>query len=837
MADALQLIRENQEKHARGKGATHLDLGNCGLTELPDVLFECVWLEELILSNVWEEYDFEKKKWQTKESQNKGSKNNIKNLPHTISKLLRLKKLVVAGRLGNDEWDLFDLSPLKELQNLRILDFTSTQVSNLLPLEGLKNLQLLDVSFTQVSDLLPLKNLKKLKLLDINSTGVSDLSPLKDLHDIKLLSLSDTQVNDLSPVLSLIKKGIKVKWEQYSGDIRVKNCPLIAPPPNIIQQGNEAILNYFAELKKGGEAKGLEAKVIFIGEGQSGKTSLRTRLLKGEKAALPEPDKRTRGLEVEIEPLMVYLRGGEQMRLNIFDFGGQTHYKPLHQFFYSHRSLYVLVTRNGDDSNEFDFWFDTAQLFGGGSPVLVVNNLFGDVQSGFNRSKFARFDAIIKDSLNANLLTSDGLPAVRKRIEQLAEDLPLVHQTIPKTWANVRRDLEKLRSKNIIRLEEYLDICTKTENGEMDRERALHCSAYLHDIGVCLHYQTFPSLRRYLIVKNEWATEAVYRVMDDPEVNKAHGKFGLDDLARIWKPTQEDLERGEDFRYEDYQMELLELMREFKLCYPLRLNAREFVTPHLLPTKQEGAQKWLPDNDLQFEVEYDFMPPGLFSRFVVSRYEDIAGENRDLVWRDEVFFQWDNATANVSLPSRAGKKAIVFKVQGSDPEERKLMLTSLLRDLKKLHAETPGIAAEERIPCICQKCSASEEKQFFEHSILKDFLKEGDDAIQCQKSRKMVSVSALLGNVFSNASDRAARSHPVTDDALDKTLIRNLLKTDNLEDALALLEQHAPDDCVMLQANIARIRRSFGQGLASQEDEGKIRQLTVKAVLDWLNKR
>ena len=43
---ALKLIQE-----AKDKRLTRLDLGNCGLTELPDELFELVWLEELILSN------------------------------------------------------------------------------------------------------------------------------------------------------------------------------------------------------------------------------------------------------------------------------------------------------------------------------------------------------------------------------------------------------------------------------------------------------------------------------------------------------------------------------------------------------------------------------------------------------------------------------------------------------------------------------------------------------------------------------------------------------------------------------------------------------------------
>ena len=35
---ALKLIQKAKETRA-----THLDLGNCGLTELPDALFELVW--------------------------------------------------------------------------------------------------------------------------------------------------------------------------------------------------------------------------------------------------------------------------------------------------------------------------------------------------------------------------------------------------------------------------------------------------------------------------------------------------------------------------------------------------------------------------------------------------------------------------------------------------------------------------------------------------------------------------------------------------------------------------------------------------------------------------
>ena len=48
---ALKRIAENKAKHARGEDARMLDLGNCGLTEVPEEVGELVWLEELNLSN------------------------------------------------------------------------------------------------------------------------------------------------------------------------------------------------------------------------------------------------------------------------------------------------------------------------------------------------------------------------------------------------------------------------------------------------------------------------------------------------------------------------------------------------------------------------------------------------------------------------------------------------------------------------------------------------------------------------------------------------------------------------------------------------------------------
>ena len=69
---ALKLIKEAKEKRL-----TRLDLGNCGLTELPDELFELVWLEELNLSGKTTFFNYELNELCVTITQNTGIENKI----------------------------------------------------------------------------------------------------------------------------------------------------------------------------------------------------------------------------------------------------------------------------------------------------------------------------------------------------------------------------------------------------------------------------------------------------------------------------------------------------------------------------------------------------------------------------------------------------------------------------------------------------------------------------------------------------------------------------------------------------------------------------------------
>jgi internalin A len=71
--------------------------------------------------------------------------------------------------------NITDISPLRNLVNLRELDLSENEISNLTPLENLVNLEKLNLCYNNIIDISPLENLINLKELDLvmNPASVS----------------------------------------------------------------------------------------------------------------------------------------------------------------------------------------------------------------------------------------------------------------------------------------------------------------------------------------------------------------------------------------------------------------------------------------------------------------------------------------------------------------------------------------------------------------------------------------------------------------------------------------------------------------------------------------
>jgi internalin A len=782
---ALKLIAENKAKHARGEDARVLDLANCGLTEVPEEVGELVWLEELNFTKIW--YERHENKWQLRSTMNNGAKNKISILPAFINRLSCLSKLVISDN------PIEDLSSISSLINIKEFGCSRSRVSNLSPIS----------------------NLKKLEVLVCHSTLVNDLSPLTNLPNLQHLRCMRNKISDLSPLLPFIRNGIQVQWKAYDDGICVEHCSFYNPPVEIIKQGNAAILRYFDDLEAQGTDQIYEAKLLLIGEGGAGKTTL-CRKLFDPNAELPQEKERTKG--IDIHPLHFGIPGkpDKQFRLNIWDFAGQGKYQSAHSFFYTHRSLYVLVddtrTLNENDAYRtlYNNWLQTAELFGGKSPVLVLHNeKEGCARTGFSLGSFQeRFGFVHGELFRINLGAGAAIKIedLRRQIERQALALPHIGDTVPKTWVKVREAIEAERQQHpYISADRYRALCI--EAGIEDPNRQSDLSHYFHDLGVFLHFQDNPLLRRDVFLQNQWVTDAVYKILDDAQIahEQQRGRFDKRDLARLWHESI----------YHDRRDELLALMLQFELCYQVQ-DTETYVCPQLLPgdapTYDLGAG--IP---LQLKYEYVFMPKGLLYRLIVRLHRHIA-EAQSAVWNAGVVLE--RAGAKAEITESLDRRTIAVRATGQRAKELVTIIHDTLEGLHSPFGERLKVTV--RIPCNCRVCGAGNKPHFYDKTDLDTRVMRGKTTVECSVSYDDVPVLGLLEGVF------AKHKHFTTAE------IKALLKDGKTTEALDAMCELGLEDAEALSASFQAARQEYLGGRIDFKEFEKVGNRVAAAALNNL---
>ena len=636
----------------------------------------------------------------------------------------------------SDNKQIKNYSFLQPLTQLQTLDLSYNSISDISFLQPLTQLQTLDLRFNkQIKNYSFLQFLTQLQTLDLRYNSVSDISFLQPLTQLQTLALRSNSISDIEPLLPLIEKDIPltIKENAFFGKISLFRNPITNPPIEVVKEGNQAILNYFKEKAAQGEVPLYEAKLLIIGQGGAGKTSL-ARRLQDPKAAMPKEKESTKGIDILYHHFMT--PEGNDFRVNIWDFGGQEIYHATHQFFLTKRSLYVLLddTRKDDKTvhdETFNYWLQVVELLSENSPVLIVQNEKADRSKQLDmKSIKGRFDNVLKE-VPTNILTCRNLATVRKEIEHQVQQLPLVGQMLPKQWVAIRSALEALaKEKDYISLEQYFELCAAHKIPE--EARALFLSSYLHDLGAFLHFRGDPILEDLFILNNTWATDAVYKVLDNEQVKARFGYFTYKDLEQIWKNK----------RYSRKRPQLLALMNKFQLCFELKDRPeRTWLAPQLLPIETPDYD-WNEQDNLMLRYRYGFMPKGLLSRFFVRMNRYV--KNVDQAWRSGVFLHRENTDAFVR--ETYGSQEIVIRVQGAHPKELMTLIAEELDQLNDGYGEK--LVVEKLIPCNCKDCQARKVPNYYDYSDLKRRRRKGKPTIECKVSYEDISVMSLLDGVF-----------------------------------------------------------------------------------------
>ena len=620
----LEAIPEGFEKL---KNLKQIDLHKNQLSSLPEAIGEMDNLAEINLSQ-----------------------NQLLFLPASIGKLKNIDKLELSFN------HLIEIP--SEIGNLKKLTFLNLAYNQLvkLPSEigGLKNLITLDL---QSNDLACIPNgfgeLKSIVTLNLSKNNLMKIpSEVSVLENLTRINLSFNKL-----------KGVPLEFSKMKQlkELHLDDNPLQAMPTEISTRGIHAVRSYLGSLKEGKKRFINEARVILVGDGGAGKTSLVKRFLD---EGFSDSQERTQGINIKEKNIEVKDKKNgvepfiKNIKINFWDFGGQQIMHATHQFFLAKRCLYLLVL-DGRKEDAVEDWLKLIMSFGGNSPILIVMNKIDQSPSyDLNRKSLKNKFNTIKGFYRISCKNEFGIAKLLKEVTFFLQDVEHFRTEWSEKWFMVKESLEALkkdRSKKFINKAEYRSLCQKFQiTKELDQQTLIH---FLHDLGVVLHFKDF-DLSDMHVLESEWITEAVYRILNSIQLSIGHGVLKLNQLDQILRQKS-----SEDYFYpsERYPF-IIKLMQKFELCYS---NSEESILiPDLLDI-QEPEFKFDESDSLQFIFDYDFLPKSIMPRFIVKMHKDIKDySGTKLQWRSGVLLKNERFNSEAIVKTYPNEKRISISVIG-----------------------------------------------------------------------------------------------------------------------------------------------------------------------------
>ncbi len=699
-----------------------LDLSNCGLTHLPKELWDLPDLKMLYLGN---QTNIRTK---NKESDYDDRRNTFVFIPREIEHLKNLQVLSLPESRIKFEDDM-PLN-LSQLIHLDIFDCGFLQIPNALIIPSIQEIGFNCLDEFLSEDFLKLVNLKRIYLTGSHIKKIPDC--IDSLSNLRHLYVYGTEINALPTSISKLK---------YLSKLGIEGTPLAEKiPPEILKQSGKEIARYvFSQQSDAPKYYFNESKMIIVGQGHVGKSSILNRLVNGKY----EEGTSTEGIDITS---WGFNKNGQKYKLNVWDFGGQEIYHSTHQFFLTKRSLYLLVwdALAEDEYGRIDYWLKTIQSFAGDSPIIIVVNKcdkgIGRIRRIDESEYKARFPQI-KDIVYVSCKDNVHIKELKNLIKNAAINLPLMKTTWLSSWMRVRNKLETLSKQlNFISYREYIKIC---EGVNIDVEEAKSLIKYLHDLGIVLYYHDDSLLKNLVILSSEWGTDAVYKILDEQEqlLKGRNGILYCDDLSKIWNNTNR-------YPQERYPY-LLNLMKKFQLAFEVTNST--YLVAELLDNKTINLNYDFPHgHTLCFRYEYDFIPAGIMTRFIVSinhYLETINGVKQ--CWKRGAYLKYHTAYALVKLHENLAERYLEIKVSGSIPRERQELLTIIRTTFNKINSQFNQIVVTEKIPCICSaECSF-----LFDYKKLLQAEAKGKRTIECHDTFEDVDIRKLLDGVESNMDE------------------------------------------------------------------------------------
>lgn len=635
------------------------------------------------------------------------SRNQLTSLPCEVGRLTQLSKLhLQQNQLTSLPTKIGQLTQLCELwlnhNQLTSLPLEIGQLTQLTSLWLHKNqLRSLPKEIGQ------LVNLTQLALF--HNVLASLPSEIGKLTNLELLWLHSNDLDSLPRSLRRLSK---------LNALFLHSNPKLKLPASVLGDSYEAsqgldgpnpgpIFDYYFRTRSSERRPLCEGKLILVGRGDVGKTSLVQRLVDNE---FSRREDTTQGIRIRQWPIKVG-RKKDEIRLHVWDFGGQEVMHATHQLFLTDRSLYLLVLdgRGGQQEAEADYWLRLISSFAPESPVLVVLNKIKKDHFSLNRGALQQKHPQVKGFIETDCdnpgsdkkpgKQGHGIAQLKKAIAEHVDKLPEIRQAFPASWFAIKENLQKPRQKNFLSIAEYRALCEKL--GEPDEKSQYNLSIFLHRLGIALNFCDDPRLHDKHVLNPHWLTTGIYTLLNSKTLAARKGELKPADLKTELAAKQYPAEMHPF---------LINLMEKFELCFsfeehprapeakskkptvstPLPLAARYLIPELLDPQQPPSAEKFDELKCLNFHYRYPVLPPGLLPRFIV-RTHVLSEEHR---WKTGVILNFEGNTALVKADPQ--EKIIRVLINGPTAGRRR-MLAVIRQDFDVIHRDIPHLKPDELV--------------------------------------------------------------------------------------------------------------------------------------------
>jgi internalin A len=713
-----------------------LFLDSNSLSELPDWISELANLRTLWLAN-----------------------NPLSTVPLPLAKLTRLTNLAL-DRCQLDELPQF-LSMLRHLRILSLEHNSITQIPNwVTDLSSLTNLYLADNLLTTLPDgVAELTGLETISLADNNLrvlppnfgalTGLTELrvdnndlttlpASIADLKALAKANLNNNQLETLPECFAQLSRLTELQAANNElttlpdwltelprlTEISVGANPLVSPPPEIAAAGSDSLIAFINDRKVGSSEQWL-SKLLVVGEGGVGKTSL-MRALAGEPHD-PEEES-THGLVVR-DLAVRHPHEALDMRLSAWDFGGQQIYHATHQFFLTNRSLFLLLwnSRAGWEQGRLRYWLDIITARAPESPIVLVATHVGDRPVDLPLYELRREYPRIVDSLSMDNATRDGIDALRERLAEEAARLPLMGSEWPTSWLAAADAMRGARENHVTPARMWTMMA---DAGVRDHTLQQYIAVALHELGDILYYGDDPELSETVVLQPGWVNEYISMVLDSDQVADAHGLLTRSHLNELWAELPTGL-----------RDHFLGMMDKYDLSYRIqggRVDDISLVVERLQWNPPAFEAEWdaLEDTrEIRVLYRLNTMPPGIPTWFIARSHRF----SKRLHWRTGALLGHGDGEHLALVRADGHRNVVELAVRGPVPAA----FFSVLDDGLNLTLERfPGLQITRQVPCRCGPGCP----ELFDYGDLRGRLARTPprDTIECRKSGVDVSVPELL---------------------------------------------------------------------------------------------